>query len=332
MASAEGSSFESAVAKALKDCPPGTVCLAAVSGGADSVAMLVALAGIRGMGNGEWGSGIGGQGAAFDLRCIHVEHGIRPEAESRGDADFVRGLCEKLRVPCRVVSVPPGKIVAMAKKRGLGIEAAARLYRRRAFFREAARLDEARLDAAGSEAASSAPARVLTAHTADDALETTLMRILRGAGPSGLAAMPASRGRLLRPLLALSRRDVLRYLAEKNISWREDSTNTDTAFLRNRIRHRLIPLLNETFPQWHGALASLAETQFLAANFIEHEARQRVTWEWGSENGEWGMGNGDQGQKARRGVLFPFPAVSLLTVNFFSPSRPSFGRRPCFKA
>ena len=323
MASAEGSSFESAVAKALKDCPPGTVCLAAVSGGADSVAMLVALAGIKewGMGNGDRGMGIGGQGAAFDLRCIHVEHGIRPEAESRGDADFVRGLCERLCVPCRVVAIPPGKIVAMAKRRGLGIEAAARLYRRRAFFREAARLDEARLDAAGIEAASSAPARVLTAHTADDALETTLMRILRGAGPSGLAAMPASRGRLLRPLLALSRRDVLGYLAEKNISWREDSTNTDTAFLRNRIRHRLIPLLNETFPQWHGALASLAETQSRVADFLEHEARQRVTWEWGMGSGEWGVGNGEWGSGTEGEARCPFPVPGCLftdSENFFA--------------
>jgi tRNA(Ile)-lysidine synthase len=90
--------------------------------------------------------------------------------------------------------------------------------------------------------------------------------------------MPASRDCFLRPLLALDRAAVLRYLAEKNIPWREDSTNTDTRFLRNRIRHRLIPLLNESFPRWRRGLSVLAETQSLAAAFISGEAGRRVCW------------------------------------------------------
>ena len=201
--------------------------------------------------------------ADLRLHCIHVNHGIRPRAECLGDADFVRSLCEELRVPCRVVSVPPGKIAAAAKKKGIGIEAAARLYRRREWFREAARLE---------------PVRVLVAHTADDALETALMRILRGAGPAGLAAMPAGKGRILRPLITLSRSDVLGYLAEKKLSWREDSSNADISYLRNRVRQRLIPGLNEHFPRWRTALASLAQTQSLAADFIAGEAQRRIVW------------------------------------------------------
>jgi len=250
--------FEDAVALGVapESGLPETAHLAAVSGGADSVAMLVALVALRE----RW------QG--FDLRCIHVEHGIRPKDESRGDADFARSLCEKFRVPCRVVSVKPGKVAETAKKRGIGIEAAARLYRHRAWFREAARI----------EAEGRGPARILVAHTADDMLETALMRVFRGAGPSGLAAMPASRGRILRPLLALTRQDVLSYLAEKQIRWREDSTNADTRYLRNRVRHRLIPVLDENFPQWRAALSSLAETQSLVADFIVGEANSRVKW------------------------------------------------------
>ena len=252
--------FEDTVAAALQDCPPGTVCLAAVSGGADSTAMLAALAAVK------------KQGAAFDLRCIHVEHGIRPAAESRGDADFVRSLCEKCNVPCRVVSISPGKIARAAKKRGIGIEAAARPYRRRAWFREAA-----------SCGAPNLPVRILVAHTADDMLETALMRILRGAGPSGLAAMPVKKTHgetaILRPLLTRSRAEVLAYLAEKKIPWQEDSTNADTQFLRNRIRRRLIPLLNEQFPQWRTGIASLAETQSLAADFLQTEAAARIHWQ-----------------------------------------------------
>jgi tRNA(Ile)-lysidine synthase len=216
--------------------------------------------------------------AAFKLRCIHIEHGIRPPAESRGDAEFVRSLCKQFHIPCRVVSIAPGKIASLAQNRGIGIEAAARLYRHRAWLREARRLKflSAVLPVTLSTAQS---VRILTAHTEDDMLETALMRIFRGAGPSGLAAMPASRGLLLRPLITLSRHDVLDYLADKNITWREDSTNTDTQFLRNRVRHCLIPQLNEHFPQWRTTLTALAETQSLTAEFINDEASRRIQWQ-----------------------------------------------------
>jgi tRNA(Ile)-lysidine synthase len=242
--------LENIVADAILSCPEGTTYLAAVSGGADSIAMLAALAAVR------------ENNVVFDLRCIHIEHGIRPEAESRGDAEFVKGLCKELKVPCKIVSIKPGRITAVAKERGIGIEAAARLFRHRCWFREAKRLN----------------ARILVAHTADDALETTLMRIFRGAGPSGLAPMPASRGLIIRPLITLRRSDIIAYLTEKKLPWREDSSNSDIRFLRNRVRHRLIPLLNESFPNWRTALGGFAETQSLAADFIQNEASARVLW------------------------------------------------------
>jgi tRNA(Ile)-lysidine synthase len=243
------------------NCPVGTIYLAAVSGGADSVAMLSALAAVREQAVRE---------KTFDLRCIHVEHGIRPEPETRGDAEFVKRLCKELNVPCKVVSIKQGRIASVAKERGIGIEAAARLFRRRAWFREAKRL----------EALPEKPrVRVLVAHTADDALETALMRIFRGAGPTGLAAMPAGRGRILRPLIKLRRSDVIAYLTEKKISWREDSSNSDIQFLRNRIRHCLIPQLNESFPNWRTTLGAFTKTQSLAAEFLHSEARARVLWQ-----------------------------------------------------
>ncbi|MDR1251294.1 MAG: tRNA lysidine(34) synthetase TilS [Treponema sp.] len=234
------------------------VCLAAVSGGVDSVAMLEALAALA----------RDSTGPAFSLRCLHVEHGIRPPEESRGDAAFVGELCGKHAIPCKIVSVEPGKIAGTAKREGIGIEAAARLYRRRALFREARVI----------EAEGTRPVRILIAHTRDDMLETVLMRAFRGSGPAGLAAMPAGRGRILRPLLTLSRTDTFHYLDEKNVPWREDSTNVDIRFLRNRIRYHLIPFLNESFPCWRRGFASLAETQALAAGFITGEARRRVRW------------------------------------------------------
>jgi tRNA(Ile)-lysidine synthase len=242
--------FEVSVGAGLGNHPRGTVFLAAVSGGADSTAMLTALAALRPKGG-------------FVLHCLHVDHGIRPLAESRGDAEFVEELCKKLEVPCRVISIYPGRIAAAAKKQGAGMEAAARLYRRRAWNREARRV--------GAD-------YILTAHTRDDLLETILMRILRGSGPGGLAAMPARRGRILRPLLELSRAGVLRYLEEKGVPHRTDSTNEDTRFLRNSIRKFLVPLLDDRFPRWRGCLGALGETQRLAADFLASEAAARIPW------------------------------------------------------
>ncbi|MDR1868885.1 MAG: tRNA lysidine(34) synthetase TilS [Treponema sp.] len=227
--------------------------LAAVSGGADSMALLAALCAVTQKEN---------------IFCLHVEHGLRPAEESSGDAEFVRDFCREAGINCDVVSIPPGKIASLARRRGIGIEAAARFFRRRALFRQAARLGENVV--------------ILTAHTKDDMLETALMRVLRGAGPAGLAAMPVSRGshprRILRPLLSITRADVISYLQERKIPWREDSTNKDEKFLRNRVRRRLIPLLNESFPSWKTALSGMSQTQSLAAAFIGEEACLRIVW------------------------------------------------------
>ncbi|MDR0710170.1 MAG: tRNA lysidine(34) synthetase TilS, partial [Spirochaetaceae bacterium] len=196
--------FEREAASGLGSWPIGTHFLAAVSGGADSIAMLAALAVFAGE-----------RGLA--LRCFHVEHGIRPAEESLGDAAGVRELCRELGVPCKAAHIPPGKIAGTAAKRGIGLEAAARFYRHALWNLEARRIGAA---------------RVLVAHTRDDLLETVLMRVLRGSGPAGLAAMKRDNGRILRPLLSLDRSQVLDYLAGRGIPFRTDSTNADPSFLR----------------------------------------------------------------------------------------------------
>ena len=252
-------SFEARLAAALRRAfgqVQGATLLVAVSGGADSTAMLVALAALREKGG-------------FALQCIHVEHGIRPANESLADAQAVLALCEKLNVLCKVVSIPQGKVAAFASKGGPGIEGAARYFRHRAFRREARRIN------ADS---------ILTAHTRDDLLENLLMRILRGSGPAGLAAMPQRRGRLLRPLLDISRQDVIGYLKEKGFSYRIDSTNSDINFLRNRVRHKLIPVLDEFFPHWRSSLLALAETQSLCAEFLASEVEKRLPWKPGMDS------------------------------------------------
>jgi tRNA(Ile)-lysidine synthase len=243
------------------------VYLAAVSGGADSVAMLTALAALRDKHpepDPEF-SDPAISGPAF--RCLHIEHGIRPREESRGDAEFVRQFCQTLNIPCRVVIVPHGKIAAVSRVKKIGTEATARLYRHGILLREARRLE-----------GMGKTVRILIAHTRTDKLETTLMRFLQGAGPEGLAAMPRLRGYILRPLLSLERTDVLCYLRDKNVRWREDASNQDERFLRNRIRRSLVPVLDDKFPGWRSALDALAQTQRLAAGFIAQEAASRVSW------------------------------------------------------
>jgi tRNA(Ile)-lysidine synthase len=248
--------FEAEVLKALGAVPRGITLLAAVSGGADSSAMLVALARLQ-------------KAGGFVLRAVHVEHGIRPAGESLADARAVEALSAGLGLPCRVLNIAGGLVARYALRRGTGVEAAARRFRYRLLRREALRCG------AGA---------IVTAHTGDDALELGLMRILRGSGPAGLRRMPFRRNFpsggpvLLRPLLALRRADVEAYLEGLGISWCTDTTNADERYLRNRIRHSLIPLLNSRFPGWKGGLEALGETQALAADFIEAEARRRLVW------------------------------------------------------
>jgi tRNA(Ile)-lysidine synthase len=191
--------------------------------------------------------------------------------------------------------------VEAGRRRGIGTEAAARHFRYRVLIKEALRLG------AGA---------IVTAHTADDNLELCLMRILRGSGPGGLGRMPASRSitagkgagtlLILRPLLGLYRGDVESYLGSLGLSWRSDATNSDERFLRNRIRAKLVPLLDKEFPGWRRGLEALGDTQSLAAGFIREEARRRLVWEWpaGGELRSGGDGFFDQPLIIREEALF----------------------------
>jgi tRNA(Ile)-lysidine synthase len=204
--------------------------LVAVSGGADSVALLRALGAIRLAGPGR-------------LIVAHFNHRLRG-AKSDADERFVVELCRSLGLECEV-----GRAEAsLGAAGGDGIEAAARQARYN-FLQAAAERLGARY--------------VVTAHTADDQAETILHRIVRGAGLAGLAGMPRSRSlgpavALLRPMLGLRRSDVLAYLAELRQPYCEDASNLDHGYTRNRLRHHLLPLLAEQYnPQVAEALLRL---------------------------------------------------------------------------
>ena len=193
--------------------PPGSRLLVAVSGGADSTALLVALASLAP----EFG---------LELSAAHLHHGLRGVAADR-DLAHVRTLCRRLSVP--LIAARWDTRARMAR-RGLSGQAGLRTLRRE-FLR-------------GARERSGAAA-IATAHTADDQLETVLMRLLRGAGLAGLGGMRARAGVWLKPMLEVTRADIEADLRAAREPWREDASNRSPDYLRNRIRHHALPALLE---------------------------------------------------------------------------------------
>ncbi len=196
---------------------PGDTVVCAVSGGADSVALLFAFY--------LWKDKLG-----ITLEAAHFNHHLRGEESDRDEA-FVRGLCDRYDVPLHVGSaeVKPGK---------KGLEAAAR-DTRYAFLR-------------------SLNGKIATAHTADDNAETVLMHLIRGTGLKGLGGITPIHGNIIRPMLNVTRGDVEEFLKEWCLSHIEDSSNETDAFLRNRIRHHVMPLLTAENPRIAENLSQMA--------------------------------------------------------------------------
>ena len=210
----------------------------AVSGGADSIALLLSMSEI-----------------ISPLYVITVNHNIRPAAESAGDVDFVLEVCEELRkrgrdVICEAVELERGVVAQEAERRGGGIEEAARYLRYAAFEKFVAERGIGVL---------------CTAHNMNDQLETVLMRFLQGSPAEAAGGIRARREMnvdgavIARPLLDISRTEIESYVQGRGFTWRTDKTNFETDYLRNRIRLNLVPFLNEQFPGWQKSVLSGAE-------------------------------------------------------------------------
>lgn len=221
----------------------------ALSGGADSVALLHLLKTQE-------------TGALF---AIHVHHGIRGEEADR-DANFCRALCEKFGVPLSVLHVD---VPTLAAENGLGLESAARA---------------ARYEALAAEMQKRNIPLLATAHHADDQLETLLQNLLRGAGTRGLCGIPAVRALadgalVVRPLLQMTKQQILDYCTANGLDFVTDSTNGEPCCPRNRLRAEVIPVLRELWPAGASraarAAASLAEDEAylrsLAADLLARE-------------------------------------------------------------
>jgi tRNA(Ile)-lysidine synthase len=221
--------------------PSGSRVLVAVSGGADSTALLAAFASVAR----EFGLG---------LAAAHLHHGLRG-ADADGDLAHVRETCAQLGVPlvaarwdCR----------ARMKRAGLSGEAGLRTLRRRFLLAAAKR--------AGA-------AVIATAHTADDQLETVLMRLARGTGLAGLGGMKPRHGVWIKPMLGATHFDAERDLRAAGLGWREDASNASRAWLRNRVRLDVVPALVAAA---HGAAAGPAARAALALRAAATAAEARA--------------------------------------------------------
>lgn len=226
---------------------PGTGILLAVSGGADSMALLLAMA-----------------SAAKKLRCrlvvAHLNHGIRG-ATAGADVEFVKKAAEALALDC---VIGRRNVPDMARRSGESIEMAAR---------------RARYDFLLKTAAAKNCRILATAHNADDQAETLLLRFIRGAGSRGLAGIARVSYRknmvILRPLLDVTRKEIENFLRRKRQTWREDESNSDTSFQRNRVRLDILPLLEKTLnPNIRAALRRTADIMQQENSWFEGIARE----------------------------------------------------------
>lgn len=234
---------------------PGDTLIVALSGGADSTALLHLLTGLPDY--------------SPRLVAAHLNHCLRGP-ESDADEEFCRELAHRYAIPFESRHID---VAELASRQGLNLEDAGRRARI-AFFDQVREQWHA--------------AAVVLGHHADDQAETVLMRLLRGAGPDGLTGMPYRNERgYIRPLLEITRPEIESWLTQLGLTWREDASNRDIAFLRNRIRHELLPLLEQYNPAVRSRLAStaalLADEDDLLKQLTEELGERACTIEEGDE-------------------------------------------------
>ena len=221
----------------------GDIIVVGVSGGADSVCLLVMLWELQ-------------KEMDFKLLAVHVHHGVREDADQ--DADYTRQLCGKLEIPFFLKKVD---MQGYAKENGLSQEEAGRRLRYQAFEETAA------------QAADGCSYKIAVAHNNNDRAETLLFNLFRGSGLKGLGSIRPVREHIIRPLLCLDRAEIEAYLAKRNIGFRIDSTNNEDTYARNRIRHHIIPFAEEQICR--NVMSHLGDTADILAEtetFVQKQA------------------------------------------------------------
>lgn len=216
----------------------------AVSGGADSVSLLISLCNILPVN--------------FSLYVITVNHFIRPDEETCKDVEYVESLCDVLRIQRKIVlkvaELKKGSVASLVSEKKCGVEDAARILRYECFesFIKQNKLDY-----------------LCLAHNKNDQIETLLMRFFQGSQIDACGGIPFIRGKYIRPLLSISRKRIEKYLKGKNIYYRTDSTNLDTTYLRNRLRLEVIPYLDSKVQGWQESVLNGGEKALEDALIID---------------------------------------------------------------
>lgn len=219
----------------------GQVVGAAVSGGPDSMALLVCLCSLGSMYN-------------FAVKCVHFEHGIRGE-DSLRDAEFVENFCDERDIP---MFVGAADVPALAEKWGVSEETAAK---------------RAREEYMDSLVLAGEADIIATGHHLDDSAESVLMHILRGSGLTGLTGIHSRYGNYIRPFLCVDRSEILAYAGQNGIDYVTDATNADNKYTRNYVRNVLMPGIAENInPDVSGALNRLSRLAARDSEYIEAEA------------------------------------------------------------
>jgi tRNA(Ile)-lysidine synthase len=234
---------------------PGS-CLLALSGGVDSTVLLIALTKI----------------GKKPLRAIYVNHNLRDSAELENEIKILVNNCRSCHVPLTIATIPRNEIENLGKKKKIGIEAAAREMRYGVFRHEVKRWR-----ASG----------ILTAHNQNDVSETLLVRMLSSSSSEGLCGIEDERliGKdiyLLRPLLFATRKRIEEYVSQNNLAVSIDSSNIKSDFLRNKIRHLIVPILDDTFHGWETGLLGTSRklrSDWLIIKGLLHEKVSEVVKE-----------------------------------------------------
>ena len=221
--------------------------LVAVSAGPDSTALALALSELS-------------ERLGFGLVLGYYNHALRTEEEAREELGHVMKLSETLNVPLAAGASGAGELRGRAEREGRSLEDAARESRYR-FLREA-------MEREGCT-------RIALGHTKNDQIETRVIRFFQGSGASGLKGIPPKRGVLVRPLLAVSREEVLAFLKSRNQAYCTDRSNADPAYLRNRVRRDLLPVVEAVFPGYGKALAKASLKARLVDDFLRDEVGRR---------------------------------------------------------
>ncbi len=256
------------------------IVLAGVSGGSDSICMLYLLDQYR-------------KTVPFRLHVIHVHHGIRGEEADR-DCHFVEEICRELTIPLTIVR---RQVPELARKWKVSEEEAGRIVRQTAFKEEAARLaKESASEKKGGlqdlnedkdekdtlrDPYERLPVRIALAHNQNDLAETVLHHLARGTGLAGLSSMRPVSGRIVRPLLILDKQEILSYLEARGLAYKEDSTNHLDEYTRNRIRHHLIPLMEEINENAVRHIAAASEMAGEAGDYLLEKGRNIVRFDAG---------------------------------------------------